>query len=70
MTEHPKKNKCKYCSQPAYRNFCSLECQGKFEDIVGKIQHQKDVERLTRRVYTPEESKNLKKIEGALKNNR
>ena len=50
------------------RSFCSSECQSNYDEIMGKISHQKEMERIIRPELTPAQSKNLRRIRDVLNN--
>ena len=50
------------------RSFCSVKCQTNYNEIMRKISHQKEVERIMRPELTPDEEKNLRRIRDVLNN--
>lgn len=59
-------NKCKYCSRNCKLDFCSIECGGHYKRIIRDIEHQKVLDSLDKREYTPNQEKAFKKIEQML----
>jgi hypothetical protein len=61
-------NKCKYCSKDCKLLFCSIECGGHYKKIVRDIEHQRVLDSLNKRKYTPKQEKAFNEIQRILKN--
>ena len=50
------------------QSFCSSECEDNYDEIIKKIKHQKDMERIMRPELTEAQEKNLRRVRDVLTN--